>query len=38
MLGSVLATEKTTKRTHKTRSIGEKVQIIDYSSSFGHNK
>ena len=32
MLGSVLATEKTTRRAHKTHSIGEKVEIIGYSS------
>ncbi len=32
MLDSVLATEKTTKRAHKTHFIGEKVEIIDYSS------
>ncbi len=43
MLDSVLATEKTTKRAHKTHTIGvgEKVEITDYSSysslPSGHN-
>ncbi len=32
MLNSVLATEKTTKRAHKTHFIGEKVDYSSYSS------